>query len=189
LITPAHAEETTAMLRRIERKVSHLYERVGSQTEAELLGDANRAHAQNAVRSVEELSRAGSDQQLDAKALRGLVRNVSGSFEELFAPADAGPRRDKTVRDRDRIEEIDALEEALRWMRLIREAKLRPLFSHPLCNPDVLQPPEDDIRRLAEPLAALKQSTEQGRSESSTRVARRDGGGADDNAERVGATG
>jgi hypothetical protein len=175
LITPAHAEETTAMLRRIERKVSHLYERVGSQTEAELLGDTNllQANAQNAVKSVEELSRAGSGRELDSEALRGLVRNLSGSFEELFAPADARPRKDKTAQSRDRFEEVTALEEALRWMRLIRETKLRPLISHPLCNADVLQPAEEDIRRLAEPLAALKQSTELGRGESSTHVARR----------------
>jgi hypothetical protein len=176
LITPAHSEETTAMLRRIESKVANLYNRIASRTEADLFADAHllQVHGEKAVRSVEALSRAGSRAHADPKAFRELVHDVSGSFEQLFAPAvTARARDDRAVRQNEAIGEINALEEGLRWMRLIRETKLRPLLSHPLCNADVLHPPEEEIRRLAEPVAKLKQSVESARRESSTHVARR----------------
>jgi hypothetical protein len=57
------------------------------------------------------------------------------------------------------------------WLlRLMRDAKLRPLLSHPLCEPQVLHPPTERVEHLAQRLLAQKRKAAWTRSESSTRV-------------------
>ncbi|MEA2773826.1 MAG: hypothetical protein QOD93_6788, partial [Acetobacteraceae bacterium] len=153
LIAPAHAEETASMLRQIERKISELYERVSRMTEAQVLGVDGR----RAAESVEALRASDAD----PKTYQSLVRDVSRSFEELFVPKS----RNKQAAD-----ETTALEEGSRWLRLMRETKLRPLLSHSMCDPDVLHPPADKVRALAETLVAQKKRAAWTRGESSTRV-------------------
>jgi hypothetical protein len=165
LITPAHSEETTALLRRIESKVAQLYQKVAPLTEAQILEVAG----DKALRSLQALSTAGARSEIDSSTLRSLVHDLSESFEQLYAPA----RTAESAQSTELVEQINALDEGLRWIRLIREDKLRPMLSHPLCTTDVLQPPEEQIRAIAEPLEKRKRSTESGRADSSARVARR----------------
>lgn len=151
MIAPVHAEETASMLHQIERKIADVYRRVARMTEAEVLGVDGR----RATQTVAALH-AG---QTDHQAFQKLVREMSGSFEELF-DSKKSPRT----------EETRALEEGSRWLRLMRGGKLRPLLSHPLCEPQVLNPPTERVKHLAEMLLVQKRKAAWSRNESSTRV-------------------
>ncbi len=151
LIAPAHAEETASMLRQIERKIANVYERVARLTEAEVLGVDGR----QAAETVQALHAARTDRSM----FHDLVRKVSGSFEELFEP-----------RENHWTSETRALEEGSRWLRLMRDGKLQPLLSHELCSPEVLDPPINEVERLADRLLAQKKRAAWTRGESSTRI-------------------
>ncbi|RXH07625.1 hypothetical protein EAS56_31765 [Bradyrhizobium guangzhouense] len=152
LIAPAHAEETASMLRQIERKIADLYRRVARMTEAEVL----EVDGKRAAETVEALHENRQRQRLQE-----LVRDMSGSFEELFGPK-GGQSRKK--------DETTALEEGSRWLRLMRDSKLRPLLSHAMCSDRVLNPPPDKVGRLAKKLLSQKKRAALARGESSTRV-------------------
>jgi hypothetical protein len=157
LIAPAHAEETASMLRQIERKITNLYRRVALMTEAEIL----QVDGKEAAKTVEALQ-----ENRESERVPGLVREMSGSFEKLFGPKERQDKNDKN----DKNNEMTALEEGLRWLRLMRDSKLRPLLSHPMCDDQVLHPPIDKIERLARKLLSQKKKAALTRGESSTRV-------------------
>jgi hypothetical protein len=152
LIAPAHAEETASMLRQIERKIADLYTRVARMTEAEVL----QADGKRAAETVEALH----ENRASPRPLAQLVREVSGSFEELFGPKGRQGKNDETT----------ALEEGSRWLRLMRDSKLRPLLSHSLCAEQVLSPPMARVEQLAKKLLVQKKRAALARGESSTRV-------------------
>jgi hypothetical protein len=152
LIAPAHAEETASMLRQIERKIADLYTRVRHMTEAEVL----EVDGKRAGETVEALHENRESQ----RPLQDLVRDMSGSFEELFGPKGRRNKKDETT----------ALEEGSRWLRLMRDSKLRPLLSHSICDERVLHPPMDKVEQLAKKLLSQKKRAAMARGESSTRV-------------------
>lgn len=152
LIAPAHAEETASMLRQIERKIADLYTRVARMTEAEVL----EADGKQAAKTVEALH-----ENRESERLHELVRDMSGSFEALFSP------KGRQNRNKD---ETTALEEGSRWLRLMRDSKLRPLLSHSMCDERVLHPPMDKVEQLAKKLLSQKKRAALARGESSTRV-------------------
>jgi hypothetical protein len=167
LLAPAHAQETAAMLRSIEGKVARIYDEVRDKTEAEI----RHADGSGAMASVDALSEAVRPGEPRPDEFQHLVDGLSKAFDQMFKPRRRTDFRE--VNARKALEIARALEEAVRWWRLMKQAKLRPLLSHPLCNAEILDPPSDKVRRLATALAAQKRAGAWARGEPSARVMQR----------------
>lgn len=169
LLAPGHSEEVVGMLRRIEAKSRQIYEVARRSTEAEAVHAGDTTARLRIEDFAAALSAGGEAGDVSSNTLRPLVLRMADAFDGLFVP--------RTGMKEEEMSSALALREAVRWLRLMREGKLRPLTTHLLCDAEVLSPPEVEVRRFLDPLLKKKRTTAAGRGderEQTERLARHD---------------